>query len=367
MKRALALAAASAALIVACTTPAPNTAKTEPARAWRVDRGPYLQATTRHETTVCWRTTAPAPSVVHVAGESDVSATTALEKDHVVTLTNLKEGSSFTYRVEGEDLDHTAKTAPGPESGFKAVVIGDSGEGTPEQSEIARLMGKEDFDLFLHTGDIVYPNGGDKDFDIHFFAQYDSLLGAHTFWPAVGNHDRHKPENGEPYKRIFHFVANNPEGNRYYYSFTWGCAKFVSIESYGLFKQPGPHQDWLEKELASNDRKWLVLMMHVPIYSTGAHGDDKPLEARLVPLIEKYHVNLVLEGHDHLYERGHMQGWDYIVTGGGGASLYPVKTPHSWTAHTESSFHYVWLDFSKEKISGRMVRVDGTTGDRFDF
>ncbi|MEZ0227023.1 MAG: metallophosphoesterase [Planctomycetota bacterium] len=360
MKRTALSLATLAFVAIACSSP-----DTRPDGKPRVDRGPYIQNTTRHETTVCWRTTAPAPSLVHVTDQSDVTSTTALETEHFVTLANLKEGSSYTYKVDGEDAEHTFKTAPGPDGEFRALVIGDSGEDTKGQMDVAKLMEKESYDLFLHTGDIVYPHGEDENYDSKFFKQYNSMLGSHNFWAAVGNHDRHKPSNGEPYKRLFRQEANNPAKDKYYYSFTWGNAKFVSIESYAMFKKSGPHMAWLEQELASNDRKWLVLMMHVPIYSTGNHGDSAELVTQLVPLIQKYKVALVLQGHDHLYERGEKDGTRYIVTGGGGAGLYPVKQRHPWTAYTESSFHYVSLEFGKQAITGKMVRSNGSVGDTF--
>src|SRR5581483_11834467 len=241
--------------------------------------------------------------------------------------------------IDGDEKEHVLTTAPGPDASFKAIAIGDSGEGSPEQMALAERIEKEDFDIFLHTGDVVYPNGGDKDYDTRFFPQYDAILATHPFFPTIGNHDMHKPDLGEPYKRIFHMVPNNPERSKLYYSFEWGCAKFVAIESYALFKQPGPHQEWLEKELASNERRWLVLLMHVPPWTTGPHGDDVKLAAVLEPLIAKYHVAFLLCGHDHLYERGVKDGFAYVVTGGGGASLFPVEKEYSWTAPTESAFH----------------------------
>ncbi len=359
-KTALSLSLLAFVAIACSSTPGPR-----PDGKPRVDRGPYIQNTTRHETTICWRTTDPAPSLVHVIGQPDVSANAILEKEHAVTISNLKEATSYTYKVDGEDGEHTFTTAPGPDAGFKAVVIGDSGEDTKGQMAVAKNMEKETFDLFLHTGDIVYPHGEDENYDSKFFKQYNSLIGSHNFWAAVGNHDRHKPSLGEPYKRLFKQVPNNPAKDPYYYSFTWGCAKFVSIESYTMFKKPGPHMTWLEQELASNDRALLVLMMHVPIYSTGNHGDSAELITQLVPLIQKYKVNLVLQGHDHLYERGEKDGTRYIVTGGGGAGLYPVKKKHEWTVYTESVYHHVFLDFSKQGVTGRMVRADGTVADTF--
>jgi predicted phosphodiesterase len=360
--RALPLSLAAAGVILAACTSGSSTGS-----AASLLRGPYLQATQPHATTICWRTKAPSPSVVHIVGGADVGPATSLEVDHAVTLSGLAEGHAYTYRIDGDEHDHAFSTAPGPEASFRALLFGDSGMGTREQGTLARRMEGESFDIILHAGDITYPGGRDDEYDRRFFPYYAAILATHPFFPAPGNHDLGEDNKAEVYKKIFHVEANNPERTRLYYSFEWGCAKVVSIESYLLFKTPGPHMDWLEHELAANDRPWLVLLMHVPMYSTGTHGDSVELARQIEPLVAKYKVRLVLAGHDHLYARGAKDGWTWVVSGGGGGKLYPVTYHHPFDACTESAFHYVLLDFSKDRIAEKMVRLDGSVGDSFEI
>lgn len=334
------------ALLVSCASSIPRGED-----GVRVVRGPYLQAVSRHEATILWRTNAPA----------------AVASNDVLTRSNLAEATTYTYRIPGEEKDRSFTTAPAPGASFRALVFGDSGTASTEQYALARRMERERFDVILHTGDIVYPDGLDEDFDRTFFVPYEKILAEHPFFATIGNHDMQADGSSRAYLANFVDPANNPERSKLYYSFTWGCAKFVSIESYHLFKQPGRHLDWLERELASNDLPWLVLVMHVSPYASGPHGDSVELQRTLEPLIRKYHVSLLLAGHDHLYERGEKDGWTWVVTGGGGAKLYPVKNPHIGARHTESAYHYVLVDFERSRLAGKMVRLDGTVGDSFEI
>ncbi len=339
--------------------------RTSSERTGVVVRGPYLQATTRHETTIAWRSAVPTPSLVHLAGK-DVGTTSSLSLEHRVTLADLEEARTYQYSVTGEVTTHSFTTAPAAFAPFRALVFGDSGTGSGEQYALSRLMSRESFDLVLHTGDVGYPDGADADFQDGFFEPYAWLLPEKTVFPTIGNHDMGPDNRSRDYLADFETPANNEERSRLYYSFTWGCAKVVSIESSLLFKRPGPHLDWLARELASRELPWLVLVMHVPVYSTGPHGDSVELARTIEPLLARNKVDLVLAGHDHLYARGAKDGWTYVVTGGGGAKLYRVMNHHSWPEVTESCHHYVTLDVSATKIAGTMVRVDGSIGDRFE-
>jgi 3',5'-cyclic AMP phosphodiesterase CpdA len=291
---------------------------------------------------------------------------------HAVTISGLSSATSYYYAIASlhSAVESTFTTAPGPDASFKALVFGDSGDGSEWQLSLAKRMEQEKFDLVIHTGDVVYPKGDEEDYDAKFFAPYREILRSHPIFPAVGNHDLRHSKNGlgEGYRNTFLTFANNPEHSPFYYSFEWGNTKFVSIESDRLFKKPGPHLQWLEAELASNTRRWLVVFMHVCPYSPGQHGDMPELQATIQPILEKYHVNLVLAGHDHLYERsGPVHGWPYIVTGGGGAGLYEVRKTHPATIKAESCHHYVVLDFENDAIKGKATRRDGTTLDEFEI
>ena len=60
---------------------------------------------------------------------------------------------------------------------------------------------------------------------------------------------------------------------------------------------------WLEGVLADNPRAWTIVAIHQPIYSTGKYRDKTRLQQLFVPILDRFRVDLVLEGHDHTYAR----------------------------------------------------------------
>jgi len=89
----------------------------------------------------------------------------------------------------------------------------------------------------------------------------------------------------------------------------------------------------------------------------------------LNPLFEQYHVQLVLAGHSHNYERTNViNGVTYMVDGGGGNGLNAFSgTPPSWSAYRAAEYSYVRLTISPSQLSGTEVRQDGSTGDTFSM
>jgi 3',5'-cyclic AMP phosphodiesterase CpdA len=93
--------------------------------------------------------------------------------------------------------------------------------------------------------------------------------------------------------------------------------RFFAFES----TYPVPEQiQWLEKELESSSNDWKIVFFHHPLYSSGdRHGSDLRLREVLEPLFVNYNVSVVLNGHDHFYERVKPQkGIAYFVVGSGG-------------------------------------------------
>jgi uncharacterized protein (TIGR03437 family) len=117
-----------------------------------------------------------------------------------------------------------------------------------------------------------------------------------------------------------------------YYSFDWGDAHFASIDS-NLLQSPSTAQmlTWLNNDLASTGKYLKIVFFHHPPYPTGTHLND-PLCAlalqNVIPIMERHGVQLVLNGHEHGYERS----WPlaagqkvtsgpsttYVISGGGG-------------------------------------------------
>src|SRR5262249_29618757 len=87
-----------------------------------------------------------------------------------------------------------------------------------------------------------------------------------------------------------------------------------------------------------------------------------------VPILARHHVDLLLAGHDHLYQRGEAGGVRYIVTGGGGAGLYDSSCGTAKKPPCEEdgmqklavAHHYVVLTIDKHAIDMCPRRPDGS-------
>jgi len=84
---------------------------------------------------------------------------------------------------------------------------------------------------------------------------------------------------------------------------------------------------WLDQALASSAAPWKIVAFHHPPFSCGEYSGVAEMRRQLAPLFEEHGVKLVLSGHDHNYQRfGPRNGVTYVVHGGGGAGLYPLRS-----------------------------------------
>jgi predicted MPP superfamily phosphohydrolase len=176
------------------------------------------------------------------------------------------------------------------------AVIGDSGTGTSAQyetgQEIAKAHDKFPFEFVLMMGDNLYGSKKPADFDRKFAIPYKPLLDAGIkFYASLGNHDVPAEQLYKPF---------NMDGHRYY-SFKKGNVRFFALDSNYM----DPDQlKWLNEQLQSSNDDWKIAFFHHPLYSSAAeHGSSKELRDILEPLFQKYGVQVVFSGHDHVYER----------------------------------------------------------------
>ena len=331
-------------------------------------RGPYLQSVTTTSAIVVWRTAVASDSRVEY-GTADYSNSIGdpnQTTEHVITLTDLITGTTVMYRVLSNDVELAAgvfHTAAAPDQPFSFGVIGDSGIGSTAQYEVADRLAALTPDFVLHTGDVIYPRGQVDGFDPFFFQPYQTLLRQSPMFLTLGNHD-YGTASGQPYLDAFYLPHNNPANSEKYYSFDWGNAHFTALDF-----NDGPSQaqlDWLQADLAATDKRWKFVFYHQAIYSSGPHGYEQYLinkRAVLAPIFEAQHVDIVFNGHDHDYERTQsINGVVYIVSGGGGASLYTV-VPQSFSAHAETAYHAVDVQVTGCRVTVQAVKPDGTVFD----
>ncbi|MDF1664126.1 MAG: metallophosphoesterase family protein [Planctomycetota bacterium] len=362
--------ATSSVAITACKKQAPGLA-----------RKPYLQSMTSSSVIIAWKTGNKETGQVNFGATNALgqSVTESKSRDnHHVTLTGLSPATTYFYEVGNASGSlsqvYQFTTAPANTvSDFTFVAIGDSGSGSSEQKRLAQRLENETFDFWVHTGDIVYDAGAKKDFQPKFFDPYENILAEKTLFPSPGNHDQYL--FGVGYKDAFHTPANNPAKSELYYSFEWGDAKFVSINTNVTPSLMSSKQiDWIRAELTSNTKRWLIVFFHIPLYSSGSHGSNSTLQNRLGALFETSGVDLVLTGHDHHYERSKplkdhntdpaYKGLVHILTGGGGKSLRSVSAK-SFAAFAQSAYHYTKLRVSSTAINGEAIDIDGNVIDAF--
>ncbi len=349
-----------------------------------ITRYPYLQNMTSHSVLIAWRTLRP---VVGGVDLSAISPDTHLQKGrfyeptgirtqeprasthHAILLSHLLPATTYRYQIDADSQALTGwikfKTFPeGSDASFSFAVVGDSGTGNSYQKKIAHEMYLVHPDFVIHTGDVIYGGKDDADFDSKFFSIYRASVERIPWFLSLGNHDA-ALDHGIPYLRNFYLPQNSPGKGRYY-SFDCAQGHFVALDSNESMSPESEQYRWLKEDLKHSMAPFKVIFFHHPLYSTGFHGSSTRLREVLEPLFRRYHVTLVLNGHDHDYERSvPIHGITYVVTGGGGGTLYPAMES-SWTAHSELDYNFVYCEVSGTKVHLRATNEDGKIFDEAD-
>jgi hypothetical protein len=248
------------------------------------------------------------------------------------------------------------------------AVIGDSGRGDPWQQQVADQMGawraKFPFEFVLMLGDNIYGGSTPEDFAAKFERPYRALLDAGvTFHAALGNHD-------DP-REIFYEPFNM--GGRRYYSFrraegglhalTGAGVRFFALDSRSL----DPVQlDWLRSELAASGSAWKICFFHHPIYTSGRYrAGARTLRLMLEPILVAGDVDVVLAGHEHVYERVQPQrGISYFTSGGAGSLRRGDLRPSTIVARGfDQDYHFMLMEVSGNELYFQAISRTGRTVD----
>ena len=219
-------------------------------------------------------------------------------------------------------------------------------------------------------GDSVYPAGSDAT----YLQCYDPAWGAllDRTRPAIGNHEM-QDDAGAAYYRYFGDRAGTPgEG---WYSYDLGAWHAVVLNSNCeiVACTPGSLQhEWLLADLAASDARCTLAYWHHPRFSSGPHGDYSPV-APLWEAVDAADADLVLVGHDHLYERFAPQAPDgsadpsgirQLTIGTGGKALYAAQrvAPNSELI-IDDTFGVLELTLHADAYDWRFLTVDVAVAD----
>ncbi len=347
-----------------------------------ISKGPYLQEL--GPTSVVVRVEVDPPASVDVevspvgldaAGPVSVKHDPAASAFHSVLLDQLQPASRYSYLVKVAGVrsrEGTFTTAPAPDSGapFTFLVYGDDRSGDEAHASIVHSLLGAPSDFLVHTGDFV-EDGSARSMWQTFFDIEAPLLRDRCVFACVGNHELVEP-GGISFARYFGPTDDRGEPEqKLYQTFRWSSARFFLLNGMDTWATSN-EKKWLRDELTKADAEpgisWRIVVVHYGPWSSGPHGKNaRLLGAGIVPLLVEHKVDLVLSGHDHIYERGEQDGLRYVVSGGGGAPLYPIKKTLPSTRKAESAFHYLKVDVTSDACAFVATRDDGSVLDRCGF
>lgn len=253
---------------------------------------------------------------------------------HHASLTGLQPSTDYVYGALHDGatpLLGTLLTGPAGRAPFRFTSFGDQGVNGLADGSVASNVVVDNIEaaqplLHLVNGDLAYsdiqtdPAGA---WDAWFNQNQRSTR--HRPWmAAAGNHEQLTGNGPIGYDAYLTRYANPPNGvtglNGYFYSFVVGSVCFVVLQNDDVAYQwttdnyvhgysGGAQKEWLQKTLAAADADpaidWIVVSMHqiAMSSSTIGNGSDLGIRQEWLPLFDRYHVDLVLGGHDHDYER----------------------------------------------------------------
>ncbi|HEY4180028.1 MAG TPA: metallophosphoesterase [Kofleriaceae bacterium] len=332
----------------------------------KLPAGPYSMLVGPGTVLVAWRDLKERSATVTWTSDDGKTGTATARYDGdlgSVVLKDVPAGPLIHYRVmmHGEEMAAgvlRAGTAPG-QTKFRFAVFGDTRTNHQVHRAVIEALVKEDIDFYLHTGDMV-ERGGRDDLWTTFFQIERELMEKAPIVPAIGNHDL----GNRGYYTKYFFLDKWSNGRSYFVT-DWGNVRFVSLDVTIVCEKRCAQYEFVRQALedGASQGKLMVLFMHNPPYSSGAHGSDLQLRAVLSKLCKTYGVELVVTGHDHDYERTKpIDGTTYVVSGSAGAPILAVN-PHPFTAAARTEPHYVLIDVDGDKLSLRAINLRGEVFD----
>jgi len=261
------------------------------------------------------------------------------------------------------------------------AIIGDYGDGSPAEGEVAGLVKGWAPDFIITMGDNRY---GSRDLDTtvgRFYCDY--LAGAaggtncsggnravNSFFPSPGNHDYDDGAGLDEYLNYFTLpgagvTTSATSGSERYYDFVMGPVHFFVIDSQGALTSSGDRtaqQTWLQDRLAASTSVWKVVYFHHAPYSSGEHGSIVDMQWPFAA----WGADAVISGHDHTYERIFADGIVYFVNGLGGRSIYGFNDPVAGSqARYNGGYGAMRVDASDTSITFAFISTTGSIIDTY--
>ena len=246
---------------------------------------------------------------------------------HTISIEGLEAGTKYCYRIGDADRGWWSETGvidtADNGTAFSFFHVTDPQSVTEKQytydwaATLSTAFSNHDANFILSTGDMV-DNGNDfVEWKRMFNLASDTLMDT-VMMTAAGNHE----ERGD-YANIENFVYSNaPEQDTttgVYYSFDYNTAHVAVLNTNNLTEDGALTDEqiqWLKDDMNSSDKTWKFVALHKAPYSNGSHFDDEDvvaIRAQLQSLMPELDIDLVFQGHDHVYMRTDVMNNNAVV------------------------------------------------------
>jgi Calcineurin-like phosphoesterase/Bacterial Ig domain/Putative Ig domain len=264
-------------------------------------------------------------------------------------------------------------TTPDPGRPFVLAATGDGASGRPDEQAVTNLISSWSPNLFLYTGD-VYEKGSPTEF-YNWYGTSDRFYGRFRDItnPTIGNHENLTPDSDG----YFDYWDNIP----HYFSVNVAGWHIVSLDSTGVFAQTTPssaQHEWLDQDLSSSSADCTIAFFHHPRWSVGQSlgAGDAARMANIWSLLAEHGVDIVLNGHDHNYQRwqpldasGTVKTGaptEFVVgSGGHGIQTFAATDPRMVRGFDSAPEHFGALRFelNRDGAAFQFVNTQGATLD----
>lgn len=325
-----------------------------------------------------------AGNVIRITGGSSLYNTNndGTIRVHKAEVQGLEPDTEYVYRVGDGGANMSAvgtfRTSGLTGDAVKFLFIGDSQ--AENKSGFAQwgntldqaVQDMPDADMLVHAGDMVDKGFEQEQWDWWFEAAQQELMQT-TLVPIIGNHEVMGNNGNGDYLAQFHNPQNGPADTKgSSFSFDINNTHFVVLNTEGSEESFKEQAEWLDKDLAGTDRKWKVLFFHQGPY--GSIYANERAQKIWVPVFDKHQVDLVLNGHDHIYMRSFPmkggkivpegQGTRYVIGGSSGPKFYSL-TERFWQEkiYDEDIHVFTGVEIDGDTLTLTAKTVDGTVID----
>ena len=308
---------------------------------------------------------------------------------HKIIFSDLEPNTKYVYRV-GDGVNWSEwmqyKTAYNKAAPFSFIYFGDVQNNIKE--DCTRVLSQAythnpnaAFSLF--AGDLV-STSSEKYWSEFFYAGGANLRTIPNI-ATPGNHEYYKapaPNAGmfsRHWNQIFMNPNNGPDSlkNLAFYIDYQG-ARIISLNSIHINTKrtfAKEQLEWFEEVLKNNTQKWTIVTFHHPIYSCSLNRNNKFMQEEVKPILEKYGVDLVLQGHDHTYCRGmyldaigeECKNPPMYVVSVVGSKMYSLGTQYKHDRVASMTQLYQIIDINDDTLTFNAHTASGELYDSFQL